>query len=77
MVLYTPLLVEEVLKDQDKIKELREIDYQGKRLQVEMLEEGQYRIVRIISSCPQDFLISELQPGTVLKNEIVNGFLKH
>ncbi len=73
MVIYTPLLMEEVLKDQDKIKEFKEIDFQGKRLQVEMIEADQYRIVRILSSCPQDFLIPGLQPGTVLRNNLVDG----
>lgn len=73
MIIYTPLSMDEVLKDQDKIKQLKEIDYQGKRVQVEMLEEGLYRVVRIISSFPQDFLIPDLQPGTVLRTELVDG----
>lgn len=71
MIIYTPLSVEEVLKDYDKIKDLKEINYQGKNLQVEMLENGQYRIARILSSNPQDFLNPELQPGTILRNEIL------
>jgi len=71
MVIYTPMLIEEVLKDYDKIKELKEINYQGKRLQVEMLESGQCRIVRILSSSPQDYLDPKLQPGLILQSEIV------
>ena len=71
MVLYTPMPIEEVLKDQDKIREFKEIDYQGRKIQVEMLENGQYRIARILSSSPQDFLDPQLQPGLVLRNEIM------
>ncbi|MBS3968811.1 MAG: YlzJ-like family protein [Clostridia bacterium] len=74
MVLYTPLLIEEVLKDYDKIKEFKEINYQGRKLQVEMLENGQYRIARILSSSPQDFLDPKLQPGIILQNEILESY---
>ncbi|WP_028307301.1 YlzJ-like family protein [Desulfitibacter alkalitolerans] len=71
MVIYTPLLMEEVLRDYDKIKDLKEINYQGRRLQVEMLDNGQYRIARILSSSPQDFLDPKLQPGTILQNGVL------
>ena len=73
MVIYTPMSIEEVLKDYDKVKEFKEINYQGKKLQVEMLESGQYRIVRILSSSPQDFLDPKLQPGLILQNEILEN----
>lgn len=67
MVLYTPLLIEEVLKDQDKLKKLKEIDYNGVLVQVENVAEGQYKIVRIISSEAEVFLDPELQPGMIIE----------
>ena len=73
MVIYTPVPIEDVLKDYDKVKELKEINYQGRKLQVETLEDGRYKIVRIISSSPQDYLNPRLQPGLTLQNEILEG----
>jgi len=63
--------IEDILKDYEQVKELKEINYQGKKLQVETLESGQYRIVRIISSNPQDYLNPKLQPGLILQREVL------
>ena len=70
MIIYTPMPIEEVLKDYDKVKEFKEIDYQGKKLQVETLENGQYKIARILSSSPQDYLDPKLQPGVILQRDV-------
>ncbi len=66
MIIYTPLLMEEVLKNQEHIKELKEIEYQGIKLQVEPSED-KYKVVRIISTDPEHFINPEIQPGMILE----------
>ncbi|MEW6623216.1 MAG: YlzJ-like family protein [Bacillota bacterium] len=67
MVLYTPLWMEEVLKDHDKLTKYKEINYKGIILQVEPSADGKYRVVRIISSNLEDYLNPNIQPGVVLE----------
>ncbi len=50
--------------------EYAEINYAGTMLITENISPGQYRIVRIMSTNPQDFLRPELQPGMVLSYNI-------
>ncbi len=45
-----------------------EIEYLGAKMIVEKTAPDHRQIVRIISSNPQDYLRSELQPGQLIKN---------
>lgn len=71
MVLWTIVPEEVIFSDYYKaISAYEEINYSGTMLITEILSPGQYRIVRIMSTDPQDFLRPELQPGTVLSYNI-------
>ena len=43
------------------------ISYQGVSISVSQEEYGRYRVKRILSTDPNDFLSSEIYPGAVLK----------
>lgn len=45
-----------------------EIEYLGAKMIVEKISADHCQIVRIISTNPQDYLRSELQPGQLIKN---------
>ncbi|MDR3592221.1 MAG: YlzJ-like family protein [Negativicutes bacterium] len=66
MLLWTVMPIELVLDGADKLTAYQEIDYAGLRVLVENLGGEQCRIVRLVSTEPQDFLRPEVQPGTVL-----------
>ncbi len=68
MILYTPLPVEAVLEGFDSYTpEYLELDYPGGgKLIVEPLSPTEGRLVRLISSHPDDYLRPELQPGTII-----------
>jgi hypothetical protein len=66
--LYTPLPAEQVLEGSDKNINMKEINYKGVMMQVEVINERDYKIMRIISSDPNDYLNPELQPGKIIKN---------
>ncbi|SDF76421.1 YlzJ-like family protein [Sporolituus thermophilus] len=66
MILWTVMPLEIVLEGLDAQPNYEEIDYNGLTVVVERLSPVQCRVIRIISTDPQDYLRSDLQPGTVL-----------
>lgn len=67
MVIYTPIPVDFLFNySEDKARRFTEFPYGEARVVAEMSAEGSYRVVRVISSDPQDFLRPELQPGSVI-----------
>ena len=67
MIHYSPLPLESVFEGWDKPRSApREIVYQGVHMLIEPLEEGEARIVRVISSNPDDFLNPLFQPGRTI-----------
>lgn len=73
MVLYTPLSHEEIFPSEHKRHEL--VQYQGKLVYVKKTEIGEMQLVRLMSTDPQDYLNTSLQPGTMLSNEFIQ-FMK-
>lgn len=66
MTLWT-VVPEEMIFGQETYPEpYEEIEFSGTKMLVERISENQRRIVRIISSDPQDYLCADLQPGVVL-----------
>ncbi|OEF98668.1 YlzJ-like family protein [Desulfuribacillus alkaliarsenatis] len=67
MIIYTPLPIESVLNQTD-IEEpnYTEMDYQGKKVIVESIDSYQAKIVRLISSNPNDFLNANYTPGKII-----------
>jgi len=65
-VLWTVLPPELVLEGYDNCPAYEEIDHAGVKLMVEMISPRQCRIVRLLSTNPQDYLQPCLQPGVIL-----------
>lgn len=48
-----------------------EIEYTGTKMQVTRLSDNQWQIIRILSTDPNDYLRTDIQPGTILVNKPV------
>lgn len=68
MVLWT-IMPDEVLFAQDYSPVLEEVELAGTRMMVEKTAGDGYRVVRILSTDPQDYLRHDIQPGTVFHND--------
>ncbi|WP_018660165.1 YlzJ-like family protein [Heyndrickxia acidiproducens] len=68
MILYT-LMPQELIFPEDPAvySKFEAVQYQGVPILAEQMEEG-YRIVRILSSNPYDFLHPDLAPGNVISH---------
>lgn len=66
MVLWTVVPLEMVFPTEVSNAKYEQIQHLGVQMEVEKISDNQCRIVRILSTNPQDYLRSEIQPGTVL-----------
>ena len=66
MLLWTILPAESVLEGFDHTPEYEELDFDGILLMVERLSHRHCRIVRLLTTAPEDYLRPGLQPGTIL-----------
>ncbi|HHY71057.1 MAG TPA: hypothetical protein GX519_05280 [Thermoanaerobacterales bacterium] len=66
MLLYTSMPLEIVLEGMDKKYEYKEINVDGVKLVVESVGINQSKIVRLLSSNPQDFLNPNFSPGKII-----------
>lgn len=66
MVLWTVIPIEMVMADPYQPPVYEEIDYAGVPLIVEKTGPVDCRIVRLISTNPQDYLRADIQPGVLL-----------
>ncbi|KYZ77126.1 hypothetical protein AXX12_03045 [Anaerosporomusa subterranea] len=66
MILWTIMPEELVFGQESYVDPYEEIEFAGAKMMVEKIAANQCRIVRIISTDPQDYLRSDLQPGVVL-----------
>ncbi|HEX7065347.1 MAG TPA: YlzJ-like family protein [Bacillales bacterium] len=70
MILYTVMPDQAVLAEDDEIEEhakkQRYIDMNGRWVLVETISEDKCKMVRLISSDPQDYLDTRLQPGNII-----------
>ena len=55
-------------KEEEPVYE--EIDYKGHTLLAAVTEKG-YQVERVYSTNPQDFLITEIQPGMLLEKRLI------
>ena len=68
MVYWTPLDLEKVFDGWDTMQDnVLETEYDGLLLQVEPLEHGKGRVIRLISGNPMDYLRPDLAPGSVIR----------
>jgi hypothetical protein len=75
VVLWTVLPIELVLRETEHTPAFEEIDYSGIKLMIEKISPLQGRVVRLLSTEPQDFLRPEIQPGVLLSYMPVLGNL--
>jgi len=66
MILWTVMPLELVFGQEDISNPYDEIDYDGTKLMVERVSINQCRVVRLLSSNPQDYLRDDIQPGAML-----------
>ncbi|HET7521904.1 MAG TPA: YlzJ-like family protein [Bacillales bacterium] len=70
MILHTILPDQVVLPEGDEVEELakkqRFIEVEGRQVLIEPVSENEYKIVRLISSDPRDFMDSRFQPGKIV-----------
>lgn len=67
MILYSIVPHHIVFQDTfEKEVKTKEIRYRGENVIVALLENNQFRIVRVISTQPKTYLDLGLQPGTVI-----------
>jgi hypothetical protein len=67
MILYTPLSDTDIFpEDQLNYTKHQMLSVNGVSVQAESLENGAYRIVQVLSTDPQDFMKSDLAPGTII-----------
>lgn len=65
-MLYTIIPEDVVLENMDKITACKDIAYKGRRLLVQPCDHNRYQIVQLISSDPNDFLLPEFAPGSII-----------
>ncbi|HEY3423166.1 MAG TPA: YlzJ-like family protein [Negativicutes bacterium] len=67
MILWTVMPLEAVMGNVDNAAPpYEEMQYAGMKIVIEKIDSAQCRIVRLMTTDPQDYLRPELQPGTVL-----------
>ncbi|OWZ84305.1 YlzJ-like family protein [Natranaerobius trueperi] len=67
MILYTPVALEDVHKGQsDNQQQFHEIEHKGRTVIVEPVNSFQGKVVRLISTDPNDFLDPTYQPGNMI-----------
>ncbi|MFB1049517.1 YlzJ-like family protein [Paraliobacillus sp. JSM ZJ581] len=69
MILYTPLTHNDIfVTTQEQYDKQKMIEIAGKRLLVDCLNDGTYRVVQLLSTNPKDYLETSLQPGEILNS---------
>jgi hypothetical protein len=56
----------EAVFPQDYNPSYEDIEYAGTQMSVEKVSVNQYRVVRLLSTNPEDYLRQDIQPGTIL-----------
>ena len=72
MVLWTVMPLEDVFP-QEYSPNYEEMEYSGVRMYVERVSNDEYRVVRILSTNPQDYLRKELQPGQIISLNLIQN----
>jgi hypothetical protein len=75
MILWTVIPMEIVLRgvSDEQQPQYEELEYGNARLMVEKTGPSQYRVVRVISTDPTDYLRPEIQPGSKVVFQPVFG----
>ncbi|OEH85968.1 hypothetical protein BHU72_03660 [Desulfuribacillus stibiiarsenatis] len=66
-MIYTPLPIESVLQSSEEVQPTYiEIEYEGRLVQLETIDNYQAKIVRLVSSNPNDYLNNTYMPGKII-----------
>lgn len=67
MILWTIVPEEIIFAGQNQpVSAYEEIEYLGQKVMVEKIAQNEFRVVRLLTTIPANYLRSELQPGTVI-----------
>ncbi|MBP2662552.1 MAG: hypothetical protein H6Q71_500 [Firmicutes bacterium] len=67
MILWTIVPEEIIFAGQNQpMPAYEELEYSGQTVMAEKISQNQFRVVRLLTTVPSDYLRSELQPGTVI-----------
>jgi hypothetical protein len=67
MILYTPLSESDIFPTAENVYSNRQcITYEGRTCFVEKNSNGEYQIIQLLSTDPQDYLNQKYTPGTIL-----------
>lgn len=65
-MLYTIMPPEEIWAEEQEDVELKDVDFQGCMMQIEPVDTATGKVVRILSTDPQDYLNPAFQPGSIV-----------
>ncbi|WP_231735296.1 YlzJ-like family protein [Gracilibacillus massiliensis] len=68
-MLYTPLSYQDINGFGDEYQRYEVITYQNKQCCIERMQNGDIRLVQLLSTDPNDFLLNDFIPGTILSNQ--------
>ncbi|SFM31263.1 YlzJ-like protein [Gracilibacillus orientalis] len=68
MILYTPLSYEDIHYTEKDYQQFEFINYQNKSCCIQRLENGDMRIVQLLSTNPNDYLAEHFSPGTIISS---------
>lgn len=67
MILYTPLSQDDIFPTTEDVFSNRQcISYAGKTCYVEKNNNGEFQLIQLLSTDPQDFLNENFTPGTII-----------
>jgi len=66
MLFWTIMPLENLFEQQSDHLKYKEIEYNGVMVVIENISEKQCRIIRVISTSPEDYMRPEIQPGSIL-----------
>lgn len=68
MILYTPIATNDIFPTNDEVFNKRQcVSYAGKTLYVEETSSGDYQLLQLISTDPQDFMDVNYSPGVRIR----------
>lgn len=68
MLLYTPIPIDLILQNDmgDDAFIFQEVEYNGIKMQVQSLQNNKFKIIRLLSTDPQDYMRVDIQPGEII-----------
>lgn len=76
MILWTVVPEEIIFAGQNQpVISCEEIEYLGQKVMAEKISQNEFRIVRLLTTDPADYLRNELQPGRIITcKPVFEGF---